>query len=191
MVGKINPTARSGVLRAKRPYHRSRKGKPRQRPHREEALPKWLRPRHDPQLPVISPRNLKVMGTFLATYDECAAFFGIAPLRLVDLMRSCPELRAAWDQGRHLGRMSLRRRQLEIAYSNTPQAATMLIHLGKTILRQSEKRFHEHSGAGSGPARYTEIRRTIVDPARPPGQREVDLAALFGSATKVDEEADD
>jgi hypothetical protein len=53
---------------------------------------------------------------------------------------------------------------LEIAFSESPQAVRMLIHLGRTILGQSEKHVLEHSGGNGGPIKFTEIRRVLVRP---------------------------
>jgi hypothetical protein len=46
----------------------------------------------------------------------------------------------------------------------------MLIFLGKAHLGQSDKHVFEHTGHGGGPVRYSEIRRIIVDPAKPNGE---------------------
>ena len=87
-----------------------------------------------------------------------------------------PELRTAWDQGHEIGKSMLRRRQLEAAFSDTPQAATMLIHLGKTVLGQRDR--VEHTGADAGPIRYSHIRRTIVDPKLPECEQEIRCVAV-------------
>ena len=79
-------------------------------------------------------------------------------------MRDHPELRQAWEAGHHEAKISLRRRQLEVAFGDSPQAVKMLIHLGRTILGQSEKHVLEHAGRGGGPIKFTEIRRVIVRP---------------------------
>ena len=78
--------------------------------------------------------------------------------------------------------MSLRSRQLEVAYGDSPQAVTMLVHLGKTILGQSETHRHELSGASGGPIRYSHIRRTIVDPQKPEGEQETDVTSYCDEA---------
>jgi hypothetical protein len=77
-------------------------------------------------------------------------------------MRDHPELRQAWEAGHHEAKLSLRRRQLEIAFGETPQATTMLIHLGRTLLGQSERHLIEHAGNRDSPIRL--IKRIIVEP---------------------------
>jgi hypothetical protein len=154
--------------RAKRSYHRARKPTARKLPiskgdnsHRL-ALP-WIRPPRKNTAP-ITPTALRALGNWLCTYDEACSFFGCSTATLAKYMRDYPELRQAWDAGHHEGKLSLRRRQLEIAFGDTPQATRMLIHLGRTILGQSEKHVLAHADQGGGAIRYTAIRRTIVAP---------------------------
>ena len=100
----------------------------------------------------------------MATFKEAAAWFQCSASTLALRLREDPELRNAWDEGHYEGQLSLRRRQLEVAFGESPQAIQMLIHLGKTVLNQTERLKYEHTGQGGGPIRYSEIRRVIVKP---------------------------
>ena len=152
--------------RTKRPYHRARKPAARRairsNTRTDDALaPPWIRPRRKNTAP-ITPRALQALGNLLSTFDEACAFFGCSTATLARYMRDYPELRQAWEVGHHEAKLSLRRRQLEVAFSDTPEAIKMLIHLGRTILGQSEKHVVEHAGRSGEAIRFTEIRRTIV-----------------------------
>jgi len=134
--------------------------------------PPWLI-NLSPQSMPMTPEALRRLGLWLSTYNEAASFLGVSPSTLSRRMRENPELRTAWDDGHEQARNTLRRRQLEVANSDAPQAAALLIHLGKTILNQRDR--VEHTGSDGGPIRYNHIRRTIVDPARPEGEQVRDL----------------
>lgn len=173
--------------RQKRPYNRSMKpGAVAERTRRSavagmnkrikkaihQATPPWMRGAREKGV-AITPSALRNLGAWLSTFAEAAAFLGISVTTLSNRLREHPELRAAWDEGHELGKGTLRRRQLEVAFSDTPQAATLLVHLGKTILGQRDR--VEHTGGGGGPIRYNHIRRTIVDPKLPEGEQEIDV----------------
>ena len=101
----------------------------------------------------------------MATFKEAAAWFQCSASTLALRLREDSELRNAWDEGHYEGQLSLRRRQLEVAFGESPQAIQMLIHLGKTVLNQTERLKYEHTGQGGGPIRYSEIRRVIIRPS--------------------------
>lgn len=61
-----------------------------------------------------------------------------------------PELKERWEAGKAFGLRKLRRRQFDIAHSDSNKgSASMAIHLGKQYLGQSDKT--EVSGPGGGP----------------------------------------
>jgi hypothetical protein len=118
---------------------------------------------------VVTPDEMRLLGAQLRTYDEAAAALHISRSSLTTRLRDNPALREAWESGRADTHATLRLRQIQIALSPThPDAAKMLIHLGKVELGQTEKQQHEHTGAAGGPILVHEIRRLIVaaDPAR-------------------------
>jgi hypothetical protein len=137
-----------------------------------QDTPPWLIGLKETHLPV-TVLTLRRLGLWLSTFSEAAAFLGISPHTLSRRMQEHPVLRKAWDEGQEQGRSTLRRRQLEVAFSDSPQAASLLVHLGKTLLGQHERR--ELVGDGGGPIRFGMIRRVIVDPMAPEGQQEIDV----------------
>jgi hypothetical protein len=148
-------------LRPKRRYHRSQKRaqKPAATNTITAALPPWVRQRRKNAAP-ITPTALRALGAWLCTFDEAVLFFGCSTATLARYMRTFPELKEAWHQGRELGKASLRRQQLKVAFSGTPRATPMLIHLGRTILGQSDKK--QKDSANARPVRYSKIRRIIA-----------------------------
>lgn len=67
----------------------------------------------------------------LATASEIAALLGVR----VGLLRLDPEFNAAYQKGQAAGRLSLRRKQCQLASTN----ASMAVWLGKQYLGQKEK----------------------------------------------------
>ena len=68
---------------------------------------------------------------------ELAAYFKVPLRTLEDRYTNDPKVRACIDQGRELGRLSVRRKQMQLMEEhNNP---TMAIWLGKQLLGQREK----------------------------------------------------
>jgi hypothetical protein len=149
------PKARSRKPAAKKPNTNSRNPA------------SWLKVGQRGPLPrIITPTEMRLLGAQLGTMDEAAAALNLSRATLQVRLRENPELREAFEQGKHDTYTRLRRRQIAVALDpEHPQAAQLLIHLGKTVLGQSEKTTHEHTGAGGGPIRVAEIRRVIVQAA--------------------------
>ena len=80
------------------------------------------------------------------TQSEIAAFFGVSLATVESRLATDPEMLAAWERGRATGAISLRRKQSQMADAGN---ITMLIWLGKQILKQRDK--IEHSGPEGGP----------------------------------------
>jgi hypothetical protein len=118
---------------------------------------------------IVTEAEMRLLGSQLCTLDEAASALRISRTTFFQRLKENPRLREAYDEGRDNTHSMLRMRQIQIALSPThPQAAMMLVHLGKSLLNQSEKQQHEHFGPGGGPIEVREIRRLIVaaDPAR-------------------------
>lgn len=73
------------------------------------------------------------------TIEEIASFFGVHPSTLWRRMEAVPEIREAFEQGKHYGRVSLRRLQFAGAARGGPGSAALLIWLGKQYLGQTDK----------------------------------------------------
>ena len=127
-------------------------------------MPPWALKRRKRRVE-ITARELRNLGLWMATFKEAAAWFQCSASTLALRLREDPELRNAWDEGHYEGHLSLRRRQLEVAFSNSPQAIQMLIHLGKAVLNQTEQFKHEHSDQHGSPIKFTEIRRVFIRPS--------------------------
>lgn len=97
----------------------------------------------------IDPDDVFRLASMQCTNKEIGAFFGCDETTIAK--RFSTEL----SKGRETGKMSLRRKQLEVAKSGN---VTMLIWLGKQYLGQSDKQ--EVGGAGGGPLH---IKVTIDD----------------------------
>jgi hypothetical protein len=162
------PEAQNRTAQRVRQYHRSRKPGARP-PGRAKAnaptdtASAWALKRRKRRIE-ITARELRNLGLWMATFRETAAWFQCSASTLALRLKEDPELRSAWDEGHYEAQLSLRRRQLEIAFGESPQATQMLIHLGKTVLNQTERMKYEHTGQGGGPIRYSEIRRVLVRP---------------------------
>ena len=69
------------------------------------------------------------------TDDELASFFGVCRKTVERERKSNPEFNEVIERGKNFGKLSLRRRQVELANTGNP---TMLIWLGKVYLQQRE-----------------------------------------------------
>ena len=69
------------------------------------------------------------------TDDELASYFGVCRKTVERERKSNPEFNAAIERGKSFGKLSLRRKQVELAHAGNP---TMLIWLGKVYLGQRE-----------------------------------------------------
>ncbi len=69
------------------------------------------------------------------TDDEIASFFGVCRKTVERERKSNPEFNEVIERGKSHGKLSLRRRQVELAHEGNP---TMLIWLGKVYLKQRE-----------------------------------------------------
>ena len=96
-----------------------------------------------PKKPVGRPRvdidleQLENLSQLNCTMPEIAAYFKVPLRTLEDKYTNDPAVRAAIDQGREFGKLSVRRKQIQIMEEhNNP---TMAIWLGKQLLGQRDK----------------------------------------------------
>lgn len=104
-------------------------------------------------------------GQIMASIQELAVVLGLKLSTVRRLLQTDERFAMAWEKGQQTGKSNLRRKQLQIVdeghwvrdprkrvnlekdpagqegytFIHTPQATHMLIHLGKTLLGQSEK----------------------------------------------------
>lgn len=91
----------------------------------------------------IKIEGLEQLGALGCTNEEIAAFFKCAPQTLQRYLRTKREYREALEQGRELGKLSLRRLQMRHAKGNGSSAVHMTIHLSKHMLGQTDKSIGE------------------------------------------------
>lgn len=80
--------------------------------------------------------TLRGLGRIQATIRECAAVLGVSHQTFIAFCRRHPEAAEIMEQGREMGRQSLRRVQFKTAHDGN---ATMQIWLGKQYLGQTDK----------------------------------------------------
>tara|TARA_Y100001972_G_scaffold52089_1_gene63790 strand:- start:4503 stop:4868 length:366 start_codon:yes stop_codon:yes gene_type:complete len=81
--------------------------------------------------------QLESLSALNCTMPEIAAFFKVPLRTLEDRYTNDPNVRAAIDQGREVGKLSVRRKQMQIM--NDHDNPTMAIWLGKQLLGQRDK----------------------------------------------------
>lgn len=94
----------------------------------------------------IELKEVRKLAAMQCSEAEVAAFFGIGVRKFKEIVLNFPEVKKAWEQGRELGKTSLRRKQFRLADNN----ATMAIHLGKQYLNQTEHSSIEINDKSSG-----------------------------------------
>lgn len=103
-------------------------------------------------------KTIHGLGVIQATTREVAAVLGVSHQTLMNTFKKFPELREQFENGKEMGKSSLRRCQFNLAKRN----ATMAIWLGKQYLEQTDKQ--EISGPDGGAIRIERIENVIVDP---------------------------
>lgn len=91
--------------------------------------------------------TLRGLGLIQATDRECAAALEVALQTFVNFLAE-PGVRDVFEDGKANGRISLRRKQFELAMKGD---RTMLVWLGKNMLGQSDKVDTTLSGPGGAP----------------------------------------
>jgi len=81
--------------------------------------------------------NLEKLCRLNCTMPEIASYFDIPLRTLEDKYTNEPKVRKAIDKGRNQGKLSLRRKQIQIL--DETNNATMAIWLGKQLLGQRDK----------------------------------------------------
>ena len=103
--------------------------------------------------------ELKKLCRLNCTMEEIAAFFDCNKKTIERRMADDEDFKRAVDDGRSMGRLSMRRKQLELMENGN---ATMAIWLGKQYLGQSDKVSQALTGLDGG-AIKTEWTVRIVD----------------------------
>lgn len=102
----------------------------------------------------IDPDMLEKLAAMQCTEAEAASVLKVAQSTLSTRMKTDKVLADAWESGRAYGRASLRRRQYEIAMSDSRAATTMCIWLGKQWLAQADKVEQDIGGKGGTAVKF-------------------------------------
>jgi hypothetical protein len=98
-------------------------------------------------------QELSGLGQIIATEAEAASFFGVSVNTLKRFFAEHPDAREAFENGKNIGKISLRRLQMKMAAKNP----AMAIFLGKNLLGQSDRVAHFGGGPGDGPIQYENL----------------------------------
>jgi hypothetical protein len=86
----------------------------------------------------VTAAHLRSLAKLQCTINEAAAFFGISRQKLHRYLQ-VEELREAWDEGRQMGLLELRRLQWRHAQRPDASGVSMTIHLSKYWLGERPK----------------------------------------------------
>jgi hypothetical protein len=90
--------------------------------------------------------DVRRLAALQCTEAEAGAFFKITGKKFKKIMADFEEVQDAWEEGKSLGKTSLRRKQFRLASTS----ASMAIHLGKNMLDQRDVSTTELTGRGGG-----------------------------------------
>jgi hypothetical protein len=123
--------------------------------------------------------DVKKLAAMQCTLLEIAGFLGIREHTLKRLKATDERIRKALEEGKQLGKISLRRKQWRLATVNP----SMAIHLGKHYLDQKDVQKHEHTGADGGPIETVDVSK-LSKAERNELRRLLDRAAGSGQAQR-------
>lgn len=106
------------------------------RPKKTTTPVKAKRPVGRPKIE-INLDELERLSALNCTMPELAAYFRVPLRTLEDRYTNDPDIRATINRGREVGKLSVRRKQMQIM--NDMNSATMAIWLGKQLLGQRDK----------------------------------------------------
>lgn len=106
------------------------------RPKKTTTAVKAKRPVGRPKIE-INLDELERLSALNCTMPELAAYFRVPLRTLEDRYTNDPDIRATINRGREVGKLSVRRKQMQIM--NDMNSATMAIWLGKQLLGQRDK----------------------------------------------------
>ena len=106
------------------------------RPKKTTTAVKEKRPVGRPKIE-INLDELERLSALNCTMPELAAYFRVPLRTLEDRYTNDPDIRATINRGREVGKLSVRRKQMQIM--NDMNSTTMAIWLGKQLLGQRDK----------------------------------------------------
>jgi hypothetical protein len=107
--------------------------------------------------------QMRGLARIQCTLDEIAAVFDLTPRAVQLRIAADPALKAAYEQGKATGRVSLRRLQWRHAEGTGPAAVQMTIHLSKHILGETDRAALEVSARIEGEIEVRSNARERID----------------------------
>lgn len=102
---------------------------------------------------IVKISEIRALSGLQCSEAETAAALGVTTTAFREMIRIDAKARDAWEAGRELGRVSIRRKQFALA-DRHPQ---MAIFLGKQYLGQNDVQVVEHSGRDGGPIKTLDL----------------------------------
>lgn len=102
---------------------------------------------------IVRISEIRALSELQCSEAEAAAALKISLKTFREMLRIDVKAKEAWEDGRQLGRVSIRRKQFALA-DRHPQ---MAIFLGKQYLGQSDVSVVEHSGRDGGPIKTLDL----------------------------------
>lgn len=109
----------------------------------------------------IDHENLLALAQLQCTEEEAASFFNCSKRTIIRKLKD-PKLRAIWERGLALGRVSLRRLQFRHAKMPNSAGVQMTIHLSKHHLGQTERAALELSGRVDSAVEVSTARERVL-----------------------------
>ena len=135
------------------------------RPKKTTTAVKAKRPVGRPKIE-INLDELERLSALNCTMPELAAYFRVPLRTLEDRYTNDPDIRATINRGREVGKLSIRRKQMQIM--NDMNSAAMAIWLGKQLLGQRDK--HDVITEDRGETALNEAFSVIEDMVRSKGK---------------------
>lgn len=139
----------------------------------------------------IDAAKLEALAKLQCTHEEIAAVFECSKRTIIRKLKKDPELKAAYERGKQLGKVSLRRLQFRHANMANSAGVTMTIHLSKHHLGETDKAALELTGRVDSNVQVTTARERVSKKLDQLAQRIASRAtglALTGGTAAVSRE---
>jgi len=114
---------------------------------------------------VLNLVDLEKLGALHATLEEVAAFYDCTKRTIINRLKD-ENLRLAFENGKHKGKLNLRRLQMRHAQGTGSGAVNMTIHLSKHLLGQTDKSLLELTGKDGAPIETRDVSARAVVASR-------------------------
>ena len=111
---------------------------------------------------IVNLSDVRKLAQLHCTQKEAAGQLSIGVVSFRKLLKDNDKVKVAWEQGLEQGKVSLRRKQSNLATNSAPMA----IWLGKQYLGQDDKQTVQHTGADGGPIETVDVSQLNTDERR-------------------------